>query len=305
MKKFFSITMVIIIAFSLSSTAYAKADFKPYNDSQYFEYGDYSIHYRVIPSQTTFKGRILMIHGFLCSTYSWQNMAAELSVDGYDCVLVDLPNFGYSTRETSEMKIIPREELLNQLMLSIAPAKEWILAGHSMGGGVAINLAIKLPVKALLLYCPCPQASFPSFAQEICTSRIMEAAMNFIFNYFTKVTPLVRLVIFAATNDLKFALSYDVQGVTDPVQYDGFGAGMCEMMYNVSPTNMADVYKITCPVLLCQAEKDIILNDKIKSEVNDAFPNAKTYLIAVGGHQCIENLAKELSAITNDFLNNF
>lgn len=302
MKKVISLILVFVLAFSFSSVAFAGEEFMPYPDSQFFEYGDYGIHYRIIPAKSDFKGRILMLHGFLCSTFSWQNMADEMSSDGYECVLVDLPDFGYSTRETKDMEIIDREELVKQLMLSIAPAEEWIIAGHSMGGGVAINLAIEMPVKALLLYCPCPQNEFPQWAKGICTSTVMESAMNVFFKYFTKITPLVRMVIYAATNDLEFALSYDVSGVTDPVQYNGFGAGMCEMMYNVRPTDMVNTDKITCPVLLCQAEKDIILTSSIKAQVNNAFPNAEKYTVAGGGHQCIENRAAELSEVTTSFL---
>lgn len=302
MKKLISVLLVFTLILPFACTAFAAKDFLPYPDSRFFDYGDYSIHYRIIPAKTTFKGRVLMLHGFLCSTYSWQNMAETLSAEGYECVLADLPNFGYSTRETDSMAIIDREELIKQLMLTIAPAEEWILAGHSMGGGVAINLAIELPVSALLLYCPCPQSEFPKWAEEICTSSIMKSTMNFFFENFTKITPLVRLVIYAATNDWEFAKKYDVSGVTAPVQYDDFGSGMCEMMYNVKPTDMADTGKITCPVLLCQAEKDIILTSSIKSQVNAAFPSAETYTVLGGGHQCIENRAEELTAVTVHFL---
>ncbi|MGN0467835.1 MAG: alpha/beta fold hydrolase, partial [Acutalibacteraceae bacterium] len=150
--------------------------------------------------------------------------------------------------------------------------------------------------------CPCPQSSFPDSAKSLVTSKAMKSSMNFFFNYFTKITPLVRLVIYAATNDCKFAAGYDVSAVTAPVQYDGFGAGLCEMMYNVKETDMANTDKITCPVLICQAEKDIILTNKIKSQVNNAFPNAETYLVKNGGHQCIENRADELSKVTTEFL---
>lgn len=302
MKKFVSILLVIILAFSFVSVAYASSGFQPYEDSLWFRYGDYDIHYRIAPAKADFKGRVLMLHGFLCSTYSWRNMAEELTQEGYECVMVDLPDFGYSTRETEDMQIIPREEIIEALMRSIAPSEEWIVAGHSMGGGVAINIAIDLPIKALLLYCPCPQSTFPPSMEKICTSKAMKACMNFFFEYGTRITPFVRMVIFAATNDWKFAMDYDVSGVTAPVQYDGFGAGMCEMMYHVKPTDMENVSEITCPVLICQAEKDIILTDAIQSQVNDAFPEAAKYTVAGGGHQCIENRAEELSAVTTGFL---
>ena len=197
-----------------------------------------------------------------------------------------------------------RETLIAELMKSIAPIEEWVIAGHSMGGGVAVNIAEEQPVKALLLYCPAPQSEFPEAVQGLVTSRFTEGVMNAFFNYGTRLSPLVRLVIWAATNDLEFAKSYDLSGVTAPVQHDGFGAGMCEMMYRVRPTDLENVGKIACPVLLCQADKDIVLTADMKERMNSAFPNADTYEVKGGGHQCIENRAAELAKVTLDFLGN-
>ena len=304
MKKLISIlcvTVILVSSFSVMAFA-ADTNYMPYEESQYFSYGDYDIHYRVIPAQGKFKGRIMMLHGFMCSTYAWRNMADEMSKKGYECVLADLPNFGYSTRETPETEIVDREILITELMKSIAPMDQWILAGHSMGGGVAVNIAIDNPVKALLLYCPAPQSEFPVAMQGIVQSNLMKGTMNAFFKYGTRVEPLVKTVILMATLDIKFSSEYDVNGVTDAVQYDNFGAGMCEMMYNVKPTDLANADKITCPVLLVQASGDIILNAQMKEQMNSAFPDATTYNVKGGGHQCIENRAYELSLVTNLFL---
>lgn len=304
MKKIISIFCVVAIVFSsLSLCSFAvDTQYKPYADSRYFEYGDYDIHYRIVPAKGEQKGRIMMLHGFLCSTYAWRNMAEILSAEGYECVLADLPNFGYSTREYDGINLVDREELIIRLMKSIAPMSEWILAGHSMGGGVAVNIAEKEKLKALLLYCPAPQSEFPEAFENIVTSDLMKNLMNGFFKYGTRISPLVKLIIYAATMDWNFALSYDVAGVTDAVQYDGFGAGMCEMMYNVKPTDLENADKITCPVLVCQAEKDIIITSSMKEQMNDAFPNAEKYTVSGGGHQCIENRADELCKVTIDFL---
>ena len=305
MKKILSLICAAAIAFSCLSVFGFAADtsFKPYEDSKYFEYGDYDIHYRIVPAKGEQKGRIMMLHGFLCSTYAWRNMAPILAEAGYECVLADIPNFGFSTRETEDMKIVDREILITELMKSIAPMNEWIIAGHSMGGGVATNIAIENPVKALLLYSPAPQSEFPEAMESIVKSGVMKPFMNAFFKYGTKITPLVKLIIFAATNDWEFAMNYDVTGVTDAVQYDGFGAGMCEMMYNVKATDLENTKKIACPVLLCQASNDIILNDTMKEQMNSAFPDATTYTVEGGGHQCIENRAEEICKVTLDFLN--
>lgn len=306
MKKIISIFCVIALMFSaVSLCAFASSEeFKPYEDSQFFEYGDYEIHYRIIPAQGERKGRIMMLHGFLCSTFAWRNMAAELSAKGYECVLADLPNFGFSTRESEEIEIVEREILVAQLMKSIAPTEEWIIAGHSMGGGVAINVAIENDVQALLLYAPAPQSEFPKEMESIMTSKPMKAIMNGFFKYGTKVSPLVKMIIYMATMDWDFAKSYDLSGVTDAVQYNGFGGGMCEMMFNVKATALDRTEEIDCPVLVCQASKDMIINQTMKDQIAEALPDATYYTVEGGGHQCIENRAEELCGVTVDFLEN-
>ena len=274
----------------------------PYADSQFFTYEDYDIHYRVLPAAGESKANILLLHGFFCSTFAWRNLTPQLAAAGYTCVLADLPSFGYSTRESKDVAPVAREDLMLALMDAVAPQADWILAGHSMGGGVAINLAQMRPVKALLLYCPAPQSEFPAAMQPMITSRPMEALMNGFLNVGTRITPLVRLVIYAATNDWAFARDYDVSGVTAPVQYDGFGAGICEMMHRVRPTDLDGAKDIACPVLLVNADHDVIINSSMVTSVQEALPQAQRYLVAGGGHQCIENRADELAQVTLAFL---
>lgn len=305
MKKLISIFCVFAVVFSACSVFAYAADAKeelPYENSQYFEIGDYSIHYRVFPAQGTPKGRIMMLHGFLCSTYAWRNMVPILNEAGYDCVLADLPNFGFSTRENKDTEIIDREDIVVALMESIAPTDEWIIAGHSMGGGVAVNVAIEEDVEALLLYCPAPQSEFPKQMKGLMTSGPMKFIMNLFFNYGTRIVPLVKMIIYAATMDWKFAMDYDVTGVTDATQHDGFGGGLCEMMFNVKATQLDRADEVDCPVFICQASKDIIINQTMKDQMNGAFPDATSYLVEGGGHQCIENRADEICEATLAFL---
>lgn len=304
MKKIISIICVIAVIFStLTVFSFAgNEDFKPYDDSRFFEYGDYEIHYRVVPAEGEMKGRIMMLHGFLCSTYTWRNMAEILSEEGYECVMADLPNFGFSTRESDSIEIVDREILITELMKSIAPMDEWIIAGHSMGGGVAVNIAINNPVENLLLYCPAPQSEFPDAMEGLMTSGFMKWFMNIFFNYGTRCEPLVKMIIYAATMDWDFAMDYDVTGVTDATQYNGFGGGLCEMMFNVKATDLENASKVECPVLLVNASKDIIINDTMKSQMAEAFPDATTYIVEGGGHQCIENRAEEICDVTLDFI---
>ena len=299
-KRFFSAVLAIAMLFGFAQMAFAVET--PYEDSLFYTHGDYEIHYRIVKHSGEYKGRILMLHGFLCSTYAWRNMAAEMAKAGYDCVLADLPNFGYSTRETPNTKHIDRETLMEGLMDSVAPNGDWIVAGHSMGGGVALNIAEEYPVKALLLYCPAVQSTVPDCLDGVVTSAPMRFLMNTFFKIGTRCKPVVKLVVYAATMNWDFAKAYDVSGVTDPFLYDGIGGGMCCMLTTVRQTNMADAGKVKAPVLLVEADMDIILDKGSKQAFAEAFPTATQYTVQGGGHQCIEDRAAELAEQTLQFL---
>ncbi len=305
MKKLLAILLSVVFLGMTCVTGFATSEEanKPFENSQFFTYGDYSIHYRKVEHQGVYRGRIMMLHGFGQSTYSWENMADEMSAKGYDCYMADLPNFGYSTRENADIEAVARETLIIELMKSIADDNRWILAGHSMGGGVAINIAQEMTVKSLFLVCPAPMADMSTMPAGIVTNPVMTGMLNLVFKYLTKVDFLMRMIVLMATNNKEFTETYDVEKVAAPLQLDNTGTGLCYMMTNVLPTDLEGAGEINCPVLIINATDDMIINDDMKQSVADALPNAEHYLVEGGGHICHEDRADELSEVVFDFLN--
>lgn len=302
-KRFLSVVLCFVMLLTTAIPAFAAdAQVLPYENSRFFTYGDYELHYRVVEHEGTYKGRIMFIHGFGQSSFSWENMADEMSAKGYDCYCVDLPNFGYSTRETSDMELLDRELLVEKLMLSIAPEQTWTLAGHSMGGAVAINVAQNVDVQKLMLFCAAPVADMGDMGGMM-SMPIMGKMVNFVFKYLTKIDILMKLVVLMATANPDYTKNYELEGVTAPLQLDGTGDGLCVLMQHQRPTDLEGAKSIDCPVLIVNAEKDMIISDSMKQQISDAFPNAEHYLVAGGGHICIEDRAEELAGVAYDFLN--
>ena len=302
-KKFVSVFLCVVMLFATMIPVFAEeSQALPYENSRYFTYGDYELHYRFTQHEGTYKGRIMFIHGFGQSSFSWENMAAEMSAKGYDCYCVDLPNFGYSTRETADMELLDRELLVEKLMLSIAPENTWTLAGHSMGGAVAINVAQNVNVQKLMLFCAAPVADMGDMSGMM-AMPIMGKMVNFVFKYLTKIDFLMKIVVLMATANWDYTKDYKLEGVTAPLQLDGTGDGLCVLMQHQRPTDLEGAKNIDCPVLIVNAEKDMIINDTMKQQIADAFPNAEHYLVEGGGHICIEDRAQELADVSYDFLN--
>jgi pimeloyl-ACP methyl ester carboxylesterase len=187
-------------------------------------------------------------------------------------------------------------------MLSIAPEHTWILAGHSMGGAVAINVAQSVNVQKLMLFCAAPVADMGDMSGMM-GMPIMSKMVDFVFKYLTKIDILMKLVVLMATANLEYTKNYELEGVTAPLQLDGTGNGLCTLMQHQRPTDLEGAANIDCPVLIVNAEKDMIINDSMKQQISDAFPNAEHYLVEGGGHICIEDRAEELAGVAYEFLN--
>lgn len=303
LKKLIAIVCALAMLMPFAFTSFAVYE-TSYDNSFYYEEGAYTLHYRIFKADNE-KAKVMMIHGFGCSTNTWEPVAKALVDDGYTCYLVDLPGFGYSTRETEiadgDYKV--REEMVINLMKSIAPITEWHIAGHSMGGGVAMNIACLEPeIKSLMLFCPCPIVEQEGMMADMMSSKLMGAMANFIFEKLTKITPLLRLVALMAFMDFEFTMDYDLTLFSAPLQIHNTGYSNMITSAKAMGNDFDKISKLTMPVLLVQADKDLILTAAMKTQVGEAFPNAQTYNVAGGGHLCIENHAEELAELIDGFV---
>ncbi len=302
-KKLISILFAVILVFSASLTALAVKETKPFSNSEYYLEGSYTIHYRVFNAENE-KGKIMMIHGFALSTATWEPLAANLVEKGYTCVLVDLPGFGYSTREcdVADEDAIERETLVINLMKTIAPMDEWHIMGQSMGGGVSMNIAAMEPsIQSLMLVCPCPISDGSSMSNPV-MMKISGAMSNFVFEHLTKIYPLLRLVAYMAFMDWDYVKDYDLDAIAKPLQIHNTGYSNMLTAARAMPNDLEKISKIEMPVLVIQADKDMILTADMKQTIAETFPDATNYLVVNGGHMCEENRADELTDVIMDFL---
>ena len=299
-KKLIAILMSLIMVFGMFTISIS-AD-EAVTDG-YYEEGEYSIHYTVVPAEGEFKGRIMFIHGFLYSGTTWNGMADIMSAEGYDCYLIDLPNFGYSTRETAETQLIEREVLVTNFMKTVAPMNEWIVAGHSMGGGVAMNIACDYPeIEALLLYCPCEiVTNGNSMLTSLASNSFVSGMMDTIFKMVLGSDLIVKAAVYMTTGDMEYAKNYDASLLADPLMIPGTGAGMLLASANAQNTDMEALSAIDTPTLLVWANGDNVISADIVSEVTAALPEAELQNVD-GSHIVIETNPDTLAEISLTFL---
>lgn len=305
MKKTFRKTTAVLLAvlMLLSCSVAAYAEETASVSDAYYQAGDYELHYTVVKAQGEQKGRILFLHGFLYSGSTWNGVAQIMSQNGYDCYLVDLPNYGLSTRENGETTPIDREELVVGLMQTVAPLDEWLLAGHSMGGGVALNIACDHPELAgLMLFCPSEiQMPGDKILNSFTQSALFQKCFAGIFNALVSSKPIVKLALLAVTKDWSYASKYDTAVLTEPLLRDGTATGIFYSTAYARNTDLTQIEKINIPTLLVWADSDIILSRSNINNITNALPNAEVHTVN-GSHIVIETAPELIAALALDFL---
>lgn len=299
-KKLLAIIMSLVMVFGMFTVS-VSADDVAVNEG-YYEQGEYSLHYTVVPAEGEFKGRIMFLHGFLYSGTTWNGMAEIMSAEGYDCYLLDLPNFGYSTREINVTELIDREDLVTDFMETIAPTEEWILAGHSMGGGVSMNIACENDLQALMLFCPSEiYMQGGSAMGDMIKSPFVSKIFDFIFKLVLSCDFIVKLAVFVTTGDINYARNYDASLLADPLMVEGTGASMLFGGANAKNTDLETLAQLDTPTLLVWADGDTVINSTMTSNISNALSNAEIHTVE-GSHIVIETHPEALAQISLEFL---
>lgn len=298
MKKLTAILLSFIMVFSLTCTAFA-ADEKPFDNSSFYTSGDYTIHYRTFEPEGRVKKQIFLIHGFCLSTVSLEGVAAEYAEAGCRVVVADAPNFGYSSRETSDMQLVDRETVLYGLIEKLGG--KWIVGGHSMGGGIAINLATDHPETCVgaVLFAPQTSTEASGITAMLMRSGVMQAFYSLVLKFALMFPSVVRSLVEMSFSDKAFAENYDLSRITAPFTLSGSGAGVAIMSSHTRGSDLQAFSELDIPCVILTAKDDRVANaDNLKAIIDNAPKGTVVKKDLEGGHMMMEynpKLAAELT----------
>lgn len=300
MKKLTSLLLVFIMVFSLVSNAFAVAENeKPFDNSSFYTSGDYTIHYRTFEPQGEIKNQIFLVHGFCLSTVSLEGVAAEYAKAGYRVVLADAPNFGYSSKESCETELEDRENLLYGLICELGG--KWILGGHSMGGGIAINIATDHPetVCGMILFAPQTSSQASGITAMFMRSSLMQTIYTMVLRLALTMPSIVRSLVEMSFSDKAFAENYDLSRITAPFTAEGSGAGVAIMASHTRGSDLEAFSKLEIPCVILTAKDDRVANaDNLQAIIDNAPSGTVVAGELEGGHMMMEYdpvLAAELT----------
>ena len=249
---------------------------------------------------------MFMIHGFGCDTTFFDELVERYTKEGIKCVRVDLPDFGYSTREDKNIHFVPQITMLYDLMDKLDPDKSgWILVGHSMGGSVALEMANQdfSRFNAIILNAPLLMFNVPPWLSKFIMIKPMCGIMDKALAFFGPHDWLFKVIEFTMTVDPIYSLKYDAKKFETPYIIEGSGTGLCYMTSKTTCPSLDELHKITVPLQLVTGTADLFVFPTKSAALRAALPEGfDDHKIRRGGHCFLQNRDKETAKLALDFL---
>ena len=241
------------------------------------------VYYELYYSRSSFKKpTIVLIHGFLSSTFSFRRLLPLLK-ENYTVLAVDLPPFGKSGKTSSF--IYSYENMANVVLNLIQQLnfQKVVLVGHSMGGQIALNMSRLRPnvIEKVVLLCS------SGYLKRMSTPIIYSTRIPF-FHLWVKywlgrrgpVQNLLNVVYDHTLIDDEM-----IDGYLQPFMNDDIFRALTKMIRDREGDLAAEILKsIETPSLLIWGEEDKVVPIEVGYRLSKDLPNSKLITYKNTGH---------------------
>jgi pimeloyl-ACP methyl ester carboxylesterase len=259
LKRIGLVLVILVLLLYVIPTDYtAIIPQSPYTNSRFIPVGDNIVLHTQVMDENRDSGKVLLIHGFMASTYSYRHVIEPLAEAGYAVVAVDLPSFGYSTKSTSaQLTQANYARWINTLMTTLDTQwnddRPWRVVGHSMGASTSITLADAYPAKiqSLSLIAPAVSQRSPSIGWLLATpvGQGLKVALRYAL-----LTPSNFETLLSGAMG-RTPRSEEVDGYLAPYQVQGAIDALVRYVQTSKNTRLADV-ELALPVFVFWGDQD-------------------------------------------------
>ena len=246
---------------------------------------------------------VVMVHGFDSSCLEYRRLGSKLAAKGIDAYAVDILGWGYTQLEgIDDFSATAKVEALNSFVTTVVgPNTEFCVAGASLGGAAAIELASSNEnCKGMVLIDAQgfvdgvgPMASLPKFLAQAGVAVLKSVPLRSSANqmsYFDKET-------FATDDAVVIGRLHCVQ------QGDKWNDAMVSFMKSGGFKPSTKVPTIEAPSLVLWGRQDGILDgEEFANKFIETLPNAELKWIEECGHVPHLEKAEETAQLMEEFL---
>ena len=250
---------------------------------------------------------IVLLHGYGGSSFSWRYWAPFLAKRAH-VVLVDMKGFG-SAPKPDDGQYGPRHqaELIYRLILQ-ADLQRVTLIGHSLGGGVALDTALRLldsepgRLKRLILVASAAyKQRMPLFVALAKYRRLASTALRILGTQF-----VIRHVLKSIVFDPSEVSDDQVLGYAKPLSSPEAHRALIDTALAIVPPDLekltARFEELDVPTLVLWGRQDRVVPLWVGERLADKLPDAKLQVLENCGHMPAEELPKESWEALQTFL---
>jgi pimeloyl-ACP methyl ester carboxylesterase len=253
------------------------------------------------------KPALIILHGLYGASDNWMNLAKSWSSD-YEVYLVDLRNHGQSPHSKIHTFQAMRDDLIE--FMDAQSIKKAVILGHSMGGKVAMRLAMDYPerLNALIVVDIAPKDYTIDNDENVFGHlKIIKGMMGLDLSLLKKredvndvladAIPEQRTRQFIMKNlkrnkDQSFSWKLNLKVISDDIMKITAGFADHNIYRNITGF----------PVLFIRGGRSKYIQDSDKERILEVFPMAEIKTIVDAGHWIHAEQAEQLSEMVLEFL---
>lgn len=251
---------------------------------------------------------VVLLHGYAASAFSFRHWIPELARH-HRVLAVDLKGFGQAPRpDDGRYSPVDLADPVCRLILTM-DLDEVTLVGHSLGGGVALIVALRLldggeldRLRGLvsLAGVAYPQRT-PPFARAARWPRLARAALKIV-----PTAPLVRTVLRSVVHDPGIVDRTQVEGYAEPLRSAAAHRSLVDAARRLVPPDLGALAgrypEIDVPALLVWGRHDPVVPLAVGRRLDRALPRSRLHVLEACGHLPAEERPRESLRLLRAFI---
>ena len=242
---------------------------------------------------------LLLLHGTFSSLHTFDDWASLLK-HNFRVIRLDLPGFGITGPSTDNQYSIPIFVDFIYKFLDVINVNTFYLAGNSLGGWLAWELALKAEnrIKKLVLLNSAGYINDRNYPLPFVVAQT--PVLRNVFNYIPKA--VVRRFIRQVFNNQKVVTDQLVDRYFSLIHREGNLDAFVRIANSKLIQNTHSLIKLKIPVLIVWGNKDRWLSPKHAEYFNKDIPNSRVLMYDNVGHIPMEEIPEKSALDVSKFL---
>jgi pimeloyl-ACP methyl ester carboxylesterase len=239
---------------------------------------------------------VVFIHGLGASMYSWRHQLEPVLAAGFRVVAYDNRGFGFSERPDSGYSNEAYARLLVAVLDSLG-IHDAVLVGHSMGGAIAGEVAVRYPERVLGLVLLGPAGYLSRSSRLLRLPTAGRVAMALASR--SSVAGVLRLCY----ADPRRVTEEDIDQYYAPVKLPGTQRAMSRVLANFAFDGLRGrLAPVTAPTLVLWGAEDRVIPLSAAARLAEEPQRAAFFVVPDAGHNLQEEQPREITQSLIGFL---